>query len=534
MGDVIEVSWANILEEEGVLKRGFGSIPKYAMLDPNLSITAKAIYAYLCACAGSGTSTYPGRDTIIFHLGINKDTYHKYSKELRDSGYISVRKVAPKPGQAHKFTHNNYTIEAYPKRFSEDPRYQISNPDSGDTISVKGIRAAGYGMIPRMVMEDQRVGAKAKALYAYLAAFTGGGKTAFPEIKKTLYHLHISRNTYFSLIKELIEVNYVEVEQRHVNGRLSVNDYYLVPNPSLANAGKNTRQRKIVVSSPDSGKKAIPEKLVKPAAAVKMQDYLQNIPGADVSVLAENILHNYSQEDVASIVYELLQKMPHAGMALQSTNFSDTGENGQFKIPEPLAREAFAQCPKISDIEKQDTGKQDIQKQDLEEQDSGKQDTQESDTIINNTTINSSSINNFSIINPINQQYQSKTPLCDLFDTMDKSEIEREIKEKMGFLAVEYGGTRYNPELHQALITLVVDTISQKTPKIRIGKKEIDREEVVSRLYELTYMDYEHVIDSVQKIRHEIRNLPAYYLAALYNAKNSAELDISRQVAIDS
>lgn len=523
MGDVIEVSWADILEEEGILKRGFGSIPKYAMLDPNLSITAKAIYAYLCACAGNGTSTYPGRDTIVYHLGINKDTYHKYSKELRDSGYISVRKAALQPGQAHKFTHNTYTIESYPKRFSEDPRYQIPDPDSRETISVKGIRAAGYGMIPRMVMEDQRISAKAKALYAYLAGYTGGGKTAFPEIKKTLYHLHISRNTYFTLMKELVEVNYVEVEQRHENGRLSVNDYYLVPNPSLANAEKKTRRRKVVVSSPNSGKKHIPEKLAKPAATAKMQDNLQNVPKADVSVLTENILHNYSQADVASLVYELLQKMPHSGTALQSTNFSDTGEQIQRAMPESLAREAFAQYPKFSDIEKQDTG----------EQDSEKQDARKSDSIINNTTINSFSINNFSNINQINQQYQSITPLCDWFDRMDKREIEEEIKENMGFPAVESGITKYGPELHQALITLVVDTISQRTPKIRIGKKEIDREEVVKRLYELTYWDYDYVIESVNSIKHEIRNQQAYYLAALYNARGSLDLKISRELAQD-
>ena len=525
MGDVIEVSWADRLEEEGILKRGFGSIPKYAMLDPNLSITAKAIYAYLCACAGSGTTTYPGRDTIVYHLGVNKDTYHKYSKELRDSGYISVRKAALQPGQAHKFTHNIYSIESYPKRFSEDPRYQF--PDAGDTISVQGIRAAGYGMIPRMVMEDQRISAKAKALYAYLAGYTGGGKTAFPEIKKTLYHLHISRNTYFTLIKELVEVNYVEVVQRHVNGRLSVNDYYLVPSPSLANA--NTRRRKIVVASPNPEKKDIPKRPAAQGLPVRVQDNLQNSPQADVSVLAADILHNYSQADVTALLNELLRKMPQPGTSLQSTNFSDTGRQAEYAAPETLAREAFTQCTKISDTGKQDIGIQDSGKQDTEEQDSRKQDAQKSDSIINNA-----SINTLSKINPIYQQEdQSPTPLCDWFDTIDRIEIEQEIKDNMGFYVVEQGRARFGTELHQALITLVVDTISQKKSTIRIGKQQIDREKVVGRLYELTYEEYDYVIESVNSIRHEIRNPQAYYLAALYNAKGSLDLKISREVAQD-
>lgn len=522
MGDVIEVSWADILEEEGILKRGFGSIPKYAMLDPNLSITAKAIYAYLCACAGNGTSTYPGRDTIVYHLGINKDTYHKYSKELRNSGYISVRKAALQPGQAHKFTHNIYTIESSPKRFSEDPRYQA--PDAGETISVKGIRAAGYGMIPRMVMEDQRISAKAKALYAYLAGYTGGGKAAFPEVRKTLYYLHLSRNTYFTLIKELVDVNYIEVEQRHVNGRLSVNDYYLVSNPSLANA--NARRRKVVVTSPKPEKKA-----ARPSSQgvpVQMQDVVQKTPRTDLSVLAADILHNYSQPDVTALVGELLKKLSQSGAPLQSTNFSDTGSQPEHP-PKTLAGEAFAQYPKISDAGKQDIGIQDTGKQDIEEQDSRKQDAQKPDSIINSTSTNILSKNN-----PIHhQQYQPPTPLCDWFDTMDRIEIEREIKDNMGYYVVEQGRSKFGPEPHQALITLVVDTISQKTPTIRIGKRQIDREEVVKRLYELTYEEYDYVIESVNRIKHEIRNQQAYYLAALYHAKGSLDLKISREVAQD-
>ena len=103
----------------------------------------------------------------------------------------------------------------------------------------------------------------------------------------------------------------------------------------------------------------------------------------------------------------------------------------------------------------------------------------------------------------------------------------------MGFCVVEQGGARFGAELYQALITLVVDTILQKTPTIRIGRKQIDREEVVKRLYELTYEEYDYVIESVNRIRHEIRNQQAYYLAALYNAKGSLDLKISREVAQD-
>ena len=41
------------LRLEGVNCLGYGVVPKYAMLDRDLSITAKAIYAYFCSMSGS-------------------------------------------------------------------------------------------------------------------------------------------------------------------------------------------------------------------------------------------------------------------------------------------------------------------------------------------------------------------------------------------------------------------------------------------------------------------------------------------------
>lgn len=529
MGDVIEVSWTDILEEEGILKRGYGCIPKYAMLDPSLSITAKSIYAYFCACAGSGTTTFPGRDTIVFHLNINKDTYHKYSKELKDNGYISVRKAAPRPGQGNKFTHNVYTIEAYPKRFSEDPRFQ----DQGDrrTIALEGIKAAGYGLIPRMVMEDPRISAKAKALYAYLASYTGGGKSAFPELKKTLYFLHISNSTYKILIKELVKVNFVEVIQRHVGGRLSVNDYYLISNPNLAKVSTDTfyNKRKAVITSQKPEVKVVPQKESDPGATAQAQEILQNIPLPNVSVQAQEILQNFSRAEVSVLVQELQRKLSQPDASSQGVEFSDTGDysNLEHEAPEIVGKEGFIQEAEISDTGIQDMVKQDEGIQDTEEQDKGKQDTQKPDTIKN-----SSSINSFSIINSINQ-HQAQTPLCDWFDSMDKTDIEREIKEEMGFYAVEQGRGKYAEDMYASLITLVVDTISRKQPSIWIGKELHTREEVIERLYQLTYWEYDYVIESVNSIGHEIRNLQAYYLASLYNAKKNLMLRDAKDIAKD-
>lgn len=91
---------------------GFGVLPKRVMIDKNLSIQAKAIFAYLCTYAGNTDNAFPGRQLITYQLGISKDTFTKYLKELKDKGYIEVYKREREKG---KFSHNVYKLVPCPK-----------------------------------------------------------------------------------------------------------------------------------------------------------------------------------------------------------------------------------------------------------------------------------------------------------------------------------------------------------------------------------------------------------------------------------
>ena len=88
MADVIHVDWADVLRHEGILAKGYGVLPKYVMLDRDLSLTAKTIYAFLCSLAGNGETTYPSVETIKSYLGIGESAYSARLKELLDAGYI--------------------------------------------------------------------------------------------------------------------------------------------------------------------------------------------------------------------------------------------------------------------------------------------------------------------------------------------------------------------------------------------------------------------------------------------------------------
>lgn len=89
----------------------FGILPKGVMRDINLSIQAKAIYAYLCAYAGNKGSAFPSVELIKYELNISKDTFYKYIKELENTGYIVKEKERATGGQ---FKRNIYYLRSLP------------------------------------------------------------------------------------------------------------------------------------------------------------------------------------------------------------------------------------------------------------------------------------------------------------------------------------------------------------------------------------------------------------------------------------
>ena len=219
---------------EGIRCKGFGVLPKYVMLDPDLTIEAKTIYAYFCSFAGNGNTTFPGRDKILSDLLISKDSYYRHFRQLTDQGYISVRQET---GKNATFGRNIYTLVANPKKFKEKPADSKHGLEYS-RIRFSGLQAMGYGTIPKLVMLDPRLPIKAKGIYAYFCSFTGSGNNAFPKKEKILFHLGITEPTYYKHYNLLTNLNYITAVQRHISGRLGVNDYYLVDIPNEASAAK--------------------------------------------------------------------------------------------------------------------------------------------------------------------------------------------------------------------------------------------------------------------------------------------------------
>ncbi len=85
---------------------GFGIIPKAVMLDKNIHVIAKAVYAYLSVYADNDKKCFPTRQKMQNDLNISQDTISKYLKQLENCGYIE-RLSERKKG---KFAHNTYKI----------------------------------------------------------------------------------------------------------------------------------------------------------------------------------------------------------------------------------------------------------------------------------------------------------------------------------------------------------------------------------------------------------------------------------------
>jgi hypothetical protein len=122
----------DILRAEGVNVQGFGTIPKAVMKSREISLGAKALYAYIRSYCGGGESAWPGRDLIMADLGINsKTTYYKYLNELKEEDLIRVEQKVDEGG---KFSKNVFTVVEVP---NPDKKAPCPKKCDTDTVSQK-------------------------------------------------------------------------------------------------------------------------------------------------------------------------------------------------------------------------------------------------------------------------------------------------------------------------------------------------------------------------------------------------------------
>lgn len=182
-------------------ENGYGKICRQVMCDRNLPLTAKALYAYFCSYAGGGSTEIPTRDKIMRDLHLAKNTYTKYLNSLLEKKYLKRYRTS---------TGNLFEIPP------------VVPDQEGNMVELK---AKGYGTIPKFAMQDDRLTAAAKGIYAY---FCSHANTAFPKRDTILYELGICSQKYYQHYKLLVDLGYITpIRENNVNGRFSSSSYIL-------------------------------------------------------------------------------------------------------------------------------------------------------------------------------------------------------------------------------------------------------------------------------------------------------------------
>lgn len=102
-----------------------------------------------------------------------------------------------------------------------------------DILKVQGVKAKGYGIVPKMVMLDRKLTIEAKAIYSYFCSYAGAGDTAFPSRDKICADLCIGKDRYYRHRDLLIKFGYISIKQvRKKNSKFSHNVYTLMDKPS--------------------------------------------------------------------------------------------------------------------------------------------------------------------------------------------------------------------------------------------------------------------------------------------------------------
>lgn len=107
---------------------GYGILPRSVMRNKDLSIEAKAIYAYFISFAGNTGKAFPSVGLIYNELNISKNRFYRHFNKLKELGYITVEQVKENGNQ---FSKNIYTIHQTPCLcFGETENRDTQNRDT--------------------------------------------------------------------------------------------------------------------------------------------------------------------------------------------------------------------------------------------------------------------------------------------------------------------------------------------------------------------------------------------------------------------
>jgi hypothetical protein len=174
-----------------------------------------------------------------------------------------------------------------------------------DVLQVQGINSRGFGVISKVVMQDKRLTAQAKAIYSYLCTYTGTGRTAFPSRRKIMADLDIGKDKYYVHFNLLKRYGYVKAEQqRSGKGKFKCNLFTL--SSSLPFAGLSCTGRPYPSSSSTDNQDTKKNKNKNKHIFVENNSLSCKLEGQDETIVSKQHIKSLETKLRANISYEEL------------------------------------------------------------------------------------------------------------------------------------------------------------------------------------------------------------------------------------
>ncbi|QQP71181.1 DnaD domain protein [Carnobacterium sp. CS13] len=126
------------LKLEGVMSKGYGTVPKLVMQDEELAPEAKAIYAYICSFAGAGTSAFPGIDLMCKQLTMSEKRFHRYKNQLIENGYLRIERERKSDGKG--WGSNIYhLVQEVPEKKTVTGQNDMIQPVTGQFVTLQNV-----------------------------------------------------------------------------------------------------------------------------------------------------------------------------------------------------------------------------------------------------------------------------------------------------------------------------------------------------------------------------------------------------------
>ncbi len=109
------------------------------------------------------------------------------------------------------------------------------------------------------------------------------------------------------------------------------------------------------------------------------------------------------------------------------------------------------------------------------------------------------------------------------FDKIDKIDVLASIKNNIDYEEIKRDG-EYSIDAVNNIVELISSVVVSGKKSLVVGKESINAQMVKDVLMALERKHIEYVIDCVSRFEGEIKNINAYLLTALYNARNTVDI----------